>query len=414
MNHNQRRWQAGIAVLLLAALLLPGAVHIARSGSDEVRLAYVWRDTVTLADAEGQPILSPGPGFDYGQGARLIWTADGRTLYIARGDGLYATGAMGSAPVQLPGNYGRTWTISQDGGTLYYMETVSPQEVEAGIVSYPMREMVISLIDGSVGRLAGYFGRYEAGASRADVTFAAALYSRDGGLLETGRPNLWATYGTTVFGACCFPQPGLGAFNSGNGDFWVYDDIFLPAAAAVNATRTHLAGPTTEGKIRIIDLITSGTRDYAVEIAGGLGTIERIAWSPDDTSLYLLARYDPTTPLQLAVTPSFPVDTRSANVVLYRLNLVNNLIRELTWRADIYGVSSMVATDRYIFATVVEPNTILISAFNNGQLAASIDRSSTALNAYMPATHLWRVDVTTGAAEDILDDVWGLAIRPIR
>ena len=32
----------------------------------------------------------------------------------------------------------------------------------------------------------------------------------------------------------------------------------------------------------------------------------------------------------------------------------------------------------------------------------------------MPATHLWRVDVIAGGPVDVLDNVWGLAARPVR
>jgi len=188
----------------------------------------------------------------------------------------------------------------------------------------------------------------------------------------------------------------------------------MPGAAALNLTRTHLAGPTVGGAIRIIDLITGGTRDYTIELAGGLGTVERLAWSPDDTYLYILARRDPDRPLELAVEPPFPVDTRSANIYLYRLNLVTSTIRELAWRPDVYGVSSLAATDRYVFAVVVEPNTALVNAINNGQVPAGTLPNDPILTQYMPATHLWRVDVIAGGPIDVLDNVWGLAARPVR
>ena len=38
--------------------------------------------------------------------------------------------------------------------------------------------------------------------------------------------------------------------------------------------------------LRVIDLITGGVRDYEVAIAGGIGVIERVAWSPDNAFLY--------------------------------------------------------------------------------------------------------------------------------
>jgi hypothetical protein len=203
-------------------------------------------------------------------------------------------------------------------------------------------------------------------------------------------------------------------FNVGTGDFTTYDPDFIPGAAALNLTRTHLAGPTVNGAIRVIDLITGGTRDYTIELAGGLGTVERLAWSPDDTYLYILARRDPDRPLELTVEPPFPVDTRSANIYLYRLNLVTSTIKDLAWRPNVYGVSSLAATDRFVFAVVVEPNTALVGAINNGQVPPGTLPTDPVLAQYMPATHLWRVDVVSGSPVDVLDDVWGVAARPIR
>lgn len=401
-----------LLILLCLVLVAPAAAQ--QETRNQVALAYVWRDTVTLADVNGDPVENTGPGFSYGQGARLLWTADGQTLYIARDDALYATGGSGGAAVRLPGLYGRTIAFSQDTEVFYYLETATPTDKPNGNVSYPLREMSVLRMEGGVGRLAGYYGNFQPGASRADLTFAAALYVRDGGLLGSGRPNLWPTYGANILGTCCFPDPGLGLFNAGTGDFSIYDNTFIPGPAATNATRTHLAGPTTEGTIRVIDMITGGQRDYAIEIAGGLGTIERIAWSPDDTMLYFISRYDPQTPLELTVQPSFAVDTRSANISLYRLNLVSGVIRELAWRADIYGVSSLAATDNYVFAVVIDPNTALVNALNNGQAQLNTVSTDPALTQYMPKTHLWRVDAEGGNAADVMDDVWGLALRPVR
>ncbi len=410
----RNRW---LCLIILVGALVAGAVpatSAAQTRSGEGVLAYVWKGVVTTADEEGDPLASPGPEFQYGQGARLFWSPDARTLYIARDDGLYVTGPQGAAAVQMPGLYGRTVTLSQDMQIMYYLETVSPQDRDDGRVSYPLRELNITSFEGGAGRLAGYFGRFQPGSAMADVSFAAALYVRDGGLLGAGRPNLWPTYGSNLFGTCCFPEPGLGMFNVGSGDFTVYDPDFIPGAAALNLTRTHLAGPTVGGAIRVIDLITGGTRDYTIELAGGLGTVERLAWSPDDTYLYILARRDPDRPLALTVDPPFPVDTRSANIYLYRLNLVTSTIRELAWRPDVYGVSSLAATNRYVFAVVVEPNTALVNAINNGQVPPGTLPNDPILTQYMPATHLWRVDVIAGSPVDVLDNVWGVAARPVR
>ena len=109
----------------------------------------------------------------------------------------------------------------------------------------------------------------------------------------------------------------------------MFDAEFIPGAAALNLTRTHLTGPTTTGVIRVIDLITGGSRDYTLPVSGGVGEIERIAWSPDDTYLYLIARRSPDNPLAVEGEPPFPIDARSATITLYRLNLVTSVIREL-------------------------------------------------------------------------------------
>lgn len=404
---------AAMSVLLLALPLM----GTARGQPGDVALAYVWQDTVTLADSAGQPLQQTGPTFAYGQGARLFWTTDGRKLYIARDDGLYATGAAGGAAVKVPGFYGRTLTLSQDGQTLYYLETVSPQQAGDQYpdrISFPFRDLDFSAADGRTGRLTGYFGRFQAGSAQVVVTFAAALYVRDGGLLGPGRPTLWPTYGSNVFGTCCFPDPGLALYNVGTGDFTVYDAEFMPGAATTNLARTHLAGPTVNGVLRVIDLITGGVRDYEIAIAGGIGVIERVAWSPDNAFLYFIARQPPTTPLSLDKEPAFPVDLRSADIILYRLNLVTGVIRELAWRPDVYGVSALAATDRYVFAVVVDPNTLLVNDLNARQVWPGAQPTDPEMQVYMPATHLWRVPAEGGAGEDIAENVWGLAVRPAR
>jgi hypothetical protein len=296
---------------------------------------------------------------------------------------------------------------------LYYLETTSPQEAGQGLVSYPFREMPVLALDNGTGRLDGYYGQFQAGSSQADLTFAAALYSRDGGLLGPGRPNMFPSYGANIFGTCCFPNPGLGMFHTATGSFTIYDSSFIPGAASLNSTRTHIAGPTTNGTIRVIDLITAGTRDYTLDI-GGYDGIERIVWSPDDTMLYIVTRHPPTTPLEVTGTAPFPVDTRSGNITIYRLNLVTSVIRELAWREDVYGVSSLAATDRYVFAVVVDSNAALVNAINAGSIPASILSNDPSLAQYMPHTHLWRVDIEGNIDEDVMDDVWGVIARPIR
>lgn len=411
-----RQLLGAMLAVLVGATAIP-SVGTASGQAGDVALAYVWQDTVAVAGADGEPLVQTGPTFTYGQGARLFWSSDGRTLYIARDDGLYATGAAGGAAVKMPGYYGRTLTFSQDGQTLYYLETVSPQPADEGVsdrVSFPLRELATTLMDGGAGRLTGYFGRFQVGASQAALTFAAALYVREGGLLDAGRPNLWPTYGANVFGTCCFPDPGLALYNAGTGEFSIYDPDFIPGPAAINLTRTHLAGPIVGGGIRVIDLITGGTRDYDLAIAGGIGIIERITWSPDDTFLYFVARKLPDNPLALDKNPSFPVDLRSANITLYRLNLVKSTISELAWRPDVYGVSSLAATDRYVFAVVVEPNVALVQDLNARRVRPGAQPTDPEMQKYMPATHLWRVAIDGSEALDITEDVWGVAARPRR
>ncbi len=414
----RRRWLRRAVLAVLVVILGLPLVTPARGEVGQVALAFVWRGSVTLADSDGNPITQPGPAFTYGQGARLFWTPDAQTLYIARDDALYVATPSDAPAVKVPGYYGRTLTIAQDAQTLYYLETVSPQDTkdanDQDRVSFPLRELEMAAMDGGAGRMSGYFGLFQPGASQAAVTFAGVLYARDGGLLGPGRPNVWPTYGTNVFGTCCFPAPGLGLYDVQTGEFSVYDAAFIPGGAAVNLTRTHLAGPTVNGAIRVIDLITGGTRDYVIAIAGGLGTIERVAWSPDDTYLYFIARYAPTTPLALDKEPSFPVDVSSADITLYRLDLVTSVVRELAWRSDVYGVSSLAATSSYVFATVVDPNTALVADLNARRVRPGALPTDSDMAQYMPATHLWRVDAGGGGAQDVLDDVWGVASRPIR
>jgi len=407
-----RRLRSLLLFVLVLPILLPAPVQSAPQQTSV--LADVWKDAVTLADQQGNPLETTGPSFTFGQGARLFWSANGETLYIARDDALYAAGAGGGAAVQLPGYYSRTLALSQDGEHLYYLETVSPQEREndPDRVSFPLREVVVTLLEGGTGRLAGYFGRYAANTAKADLTFAAMLYAHDGGLLGPGRPHLWPTFGSNVLATCCFPDPGISLFDVGTGDTIDYDDTFIPGPAAVNNTRTYLAGPTTDGTLRIIDLITGGSRDYTIEIAGGLGTIERVAWSPDDTMLYFVSRYSPTNPIELNAQPAFTLDLRSANLTVYRLNLVTGVIRELATRDDVYGISSLAATDQFVFAVVVDSNAALINALNTGLVSPAVPATDPSLVPYFPQTHLWRINIGGGGSSDIADDVWGVVARP--
>ncbi len=418
------RWIRSMVLLGVGVgLLLPAhsrmfAQQPVQGRAAEVALSYVLDDVVTLASGDGQPVSQPGPTFSYGQGARLFWTPDGRTLYIARDDGLYATGPGGGAAVRVATALGRTMSIAQDAQTLYYLETVSPQDVPnlEGRVAFPFRALDLLYISSGAGRLVGYYGEFAADSAKAALSFSAALYVRDGGLLFAGRPELFPTYGSSVFGSCCFPDAGLARFDATTGDFEVYDETFIPGAAALNLTRTHLAGPTTDGAIRIYDLITAGWRDYRIEMAGGLGVVERIAWSPDDTYLYLSVRSDPTSPLVQQYTTPFEVDTRSADVTVYRLNLVTSVIRELGYRSNVYGVSSLAATAEYVFAVVVLRPETIVTAINNRQVRFdALPTDSDILAQYSPTTVLWRLDADgQDQPMDVMANVWGVTARPIR
>lgn len=410
-------------VLIVLALTLPG-LHAAQGQTDQrIALAFVWRDTLTLADTDGNALSQPGPAFDYGVGARLFWTADAETLYIARSDGLFKAGLSGGPAVMIPGNYGRTLTISQDAALLFYLDTTEPTAVQNDAapadgddvdapqqVAFPLREVVLH-DTGGLGRFDGYFGQFDATSAVADIAFAAALYARDGGLLGPGRPHLWPTYGSNVFGTCCFPEPGLGMLDLRTAQFAIFDAEFIPGAAALNLTRTHLAGPTTTGALRVIDLITGGVRDYALDTAG---TVERVAWSPDDTYLYISTRTAPTTPLLLTTETAFPADLHSADVAVYRLNLVTSEVRVLARRADVFGISSLAATNRYVFATVVDPNVALVQALNARQVRPGSNPTNPELAPLWPATHLWRIATDGSGDGDVLDDVWGVVARPVR
>ena len=117
--NRRSRWLCVLwAVASVLALALP-LVGVARGQQSEVALAYVWQDTVTLADSAGQPLQQTGPTFTYGQGARLFWTADGRMLYVARDDGLYATGATGGAAVWEPWSETRVAQALGDGRIVF-------------------------------------------------------------------------------------------------------------------------------------------------------------------------------------------------------------------------------------------------------------------------------------------------------
>ncbi len=79
-----------------------------------------------------------------------------------------------------------------------------------------------------------------------------------------------------------------------------------------------------------------------------------------------------------------------------------------------YGVSALAATERYVFAVVVDPNTLLVSDLNARRVWPGAQPTDPEMQVYMPATHLWRVPAEGGAGEDIAENVWGLATRSVR
>jgi hypothetical protein len=77
-------------------------------------------------------------------------------------------------------------------------------------------------------------------------------------------------------------------------------------------------------------------------------------------------------------------------------------------------VSSLAATDQYVFAVVVDPNTLLVNDLNARRVRPGSRPDDPEMAKYMPLTHLWRVAADGSTAEDIADGVWGVAARPVR
>lgn len=405
----------GLGLLTFSATPLghnsPTLVAEARQSTTPVALAYVHNNTVKLADAAGNLIATTGPEFQSGQGATLFWSADGESLYIARRDGMYVTGANGGAATRLPGNYGLTVIFDRTGNVLYYLESTSPAEgSQPDRVTFPLRELNTTVQIGGTGRLVTYIGDYASGTAQAELTTAALQYARDGGLLGNGRPRLFTTYGTTLFYSCCFPDPGINALNLITGDKTPYDLAVVPGAASINNSFSRLAAPTVDGNLRLIDLISGGTRDYPI----GLGEIERTSWSPDDKQVYFAVRAPAQEPLQLTPLVTAPVDTRSASIQIWRLDLVTGQTRQLATLGDFYGVSSMATTSDYIFVVAVERNQKLVNDLIAGRLPSDLPANDARLGDYLPGTILFRISPDGSEALSILSDVWGLVARPIR
>lgn len=400
------------AILLTTFLwLLVGAQQpgLARQNADDVYLAYVHQNTVKLADAQGDPINTVGPEFQVGQAASLLWTPDGQRLYIARRDGLYETSAAGGAAVRLPGDFSITIAFNRGGNSIYYLESNNPAETDqSGFMTFPLRETSLFNMGGT-GRLVNYIGNYSLGSSEMALGGAAFQYARDGGILGSGRPRLIPTYGTTLFYSCCFPDAGLNAIDISTGEIRSYDSTFIPGPSAINANRSRLAGPTINGTLRVIDLITAGTRDYPVNFS----EIERVAWALDDSALYLTVRGTPQNPLPLSPLVTSPIDDREADIFVWRLDLVTGGLTQLAELGDFYGVSSIAATADYVFLTVVERNVALINDLNAGRLPADLSPADPRLTSdYLTGSILYRIRTDGSETLSILADVWGVVARP--
>jgi hypothetical protein len=214
-----------------------------------------------------------------------------------------------------------------------------------------------------------------------------------------------------MFYSCCFPNPGLNAIDLPSGDKRPYDTQIIPGPAALNSVRSRLAAPTLSGSIRLIDLVSAGIRDYEANV----GTIERLVWALDDSAVYLIARQPPNNPLELNPIVTSIIDTQSANIVVWRLDLVTGQLRELAQLGDFYGVSSVAATHDYLFVVAVERNTRLVEDLNAGRLPPDLDpMDPRLLTDYLPSTILFRIKPDGTEALSIMTDVWGVAARPLR
>lgn len=398
-------------VFIVLFTILPAA-NARQPGLDNVYLAYVHESTVKLADALGNPLQTTGPDFLLGESARLFWSPDGQSLFIARRDGLFQTTAGGGAAVRIPGTYSLTVTLDRTGDVFYYLDSSSPVRLETdpNFVTLPIREMNTANLSSGMGRLVGYGGTYPAGTANAILNGAALQYARDGGLLGPSRPRVFPTYGDTLFFSCCFPEPGLSALSLQSGDTWVYPgtESVIPGSAGINHTLSRLAAPTAEGDLVVLDLITGGTRTYPLSV----GTIERVGWSMDDTEVYLAVRTPPDDPLALNALVTTDVDTRSAIISILKLNLVTGQTRQLATLGEFYGVSAMAVTDDYIFAVVVESNAQIVEALNAGRLPPDTSANDPALvTTYLPNSILYRITPDGREAFSILSNVWGIVAR---
>lgn len=399
----------------MAALLLPSALQPSRAQRQrpEVVLAYVFNNSVHLADAQGMPLEDVGPAFD-GQAGKLFWSRNGEALYIIRRNTLFQTFAAGGGAVQLPGAYSLSITLDRAGEVLYYLERDNPQPTDtADIITLPLRETNLGLLSSGTGRLVGYVGRYPSGSNRLMAVGAALRYAMDGGLRESGRPAIIPTYGPTIFYSCCFPDAGLRGINLNTGQTFDYPgtELLIAGKSALNKSLSRLAGPTTENRLLMLDLISTGIRSYSMDV----GEIERVAWGTDDRFIYMAVREAPRNPLQLNPVITTNLDLSSASIAIWRLDLVTGRTVQLATLGDFYGVSSMVATDRYVFATLVESNFRAVEDLNAGRLPGDLPDDAPLLRGeYLPGSILYRITLDGREAISIQGNTWGVTARPQR
>lgn len=407
-----KRLQISLVVLVIILLSMGASITDAQQTADNVYLAYVQDNVVKLADFQGYGLAVTGPEFQTGQSARLFWTPDGEILYIARRDGLFEAAATGGAAARLPGDYGLTVQFDRTAQVFYYLESTNPQATDdANFVTFPLREVNAANMAGGSGRLVGYAGRYSAGTANMTLNAAALQYARDAGLLGPSRPQLFPAYGNRMLVSCCFPDAGLQIIELGSGQVTGYPgtETLIAGATAINETYSRLAGPTTDGQLLIVDLITGGWRSYPLDT----GEVERVTWSPDERYVYLAIRTPPQNLLLLNPPVTTPIDTRSAGITIGKFDLVTGTMQTLARLGDFYGVSSMAATRDYVFAVVVESNARLVEDLNAGRLPGDIDPGDAALvSTYLPGTILYRLTPDGREAFSILANVWGIVARP--
>lgn len=404
-----------IVVLLLVAFIVAawpsGQASHAQSTRPDVVLAYVYNNSVHLAGRDGLPIEEVGPVFE-GQAGKIFWSIDGEILYVVRGNQLFVGYAAGGPSVLQPGTYSLTITIDRTSSTLYYLESSNPQPADNGMVTIPLRESNLGILSSGTGRLVGYVGRYPSGISSLALTGAALQYARDGGILASARPKLVATYGPTMFYSCCFPNAGIGAINVNSGETWTYEgtENVILGAADIHQDSSRLIAPNTDNGVTVVDLITGGWRSYTLD----LGTIERVAFGPNSRDAYLAVRQLPNTLLQLNPGILTPVDTRSAYMTIWRLDLVTGATEQLAGLGDFYGASSMAVTEDYLFVVVVESNAKAVEDLNAGRLSPELAGDDPVFRSspYLPNSILYRISFDGREAISLSGNVWGVVSRP--